>query len=201
MAGRKFRRGARWQLLRIDSSKRYLNAGCGPNPLANFINLDYCWRPGIDLCWDLTQGLPLASASLEGLYCEHCLDHFSRPVALKIMREFHRVLKPGATVRVVVPDAELYIDLYLRAREGEKVAFPYVENPGPSFAPIDPMNRIFREHGHLYAYDAHAMGLLMLEAEFRQPAKFAFLEGRDPKLLVDTPGRRVESLYMEAMAL
>jgi hypothetical protein len=103
-------------------------------------------------------------------------------------------------VRIVVPDVELFIDLYVRARNGEPVSFPYVEDPGPSFTPVDPLNRIFRGYGHhLYAYDSHALAVLMLEAGFRQPEKRAFLEGRDAKLLVDSPERQCESLYMEAV--
>ena len=33
--------------------KTYLNVGCGPKPIDNFINLDYYWRPFVDICWDL----------------------------------------------------------------------------------------------------------------------------------------------------
>lgn len=193
-------RNSRRQLRSLDPGARYLNAGCGPKPLSDFINLDWKWGPEIERCWDLTKALPLKSGSLDGVYSEHCVEHFTRENAVKILREFHRVLRPGSIVRIVVPDVELFIDLYVRARNGEPVSFPYVEDPGPSFTPVDPLNRIFRGYGHhLYAYDAHALAVLMLEAGFRQPEKRAFLEGRDAKLLVDSPERQCESLYMEAV--
>src|SRR3712207_5871910 len=57
--------------------KEYLDIGCGPNIHRNFINLDYDWRPGIDICWDVSRRLPLADVSLKGVFTEHCLEHLS----------------------------------------------------------------------------------------------------------------------------
>ena len=53
----------------------YLDLGCGPNVHENFINLDYLWHPQIDVCWDVTRGLPWADGSLQGIFSEHCLEH------------------------------------------------------------------------------------------------------------------------------
>ena len=92
-------------------------------------------------------------------------------------------------------------DYYLRARAGEEVKFPYADYPlAPDFTPMVPMNRVFREHGHLYAYDAQTMCALLLQAKFKEPGKTKFMEGRDPQLLVDSPSREIESLYVEATA-
>src|SRR5262245_1015110 len=33
-----------------------LNIGCGARPDPRFVNLDYIWLPGVDVCWDLTNG-------------------------------------------------------------------------------------------------------------------------------------------------
>src|SRR3990167_1349141 len=70
-------RNNKLQLNFIDSTKKFLNVGCGPNFFDNFINLDYYWRPGIDLCWDITKGIPLRDRSCLGIYTEHCLEHVS----------------------------------------------------------------------------------------------------------------------------
>jgi predicted SAM-dependent methyltransferase len=151
--------------------------------------------PRIDLCWDITEGIPLPDNSLQGIYSEHCLEHFEKSVATDIVRDFHRLLKPTGTFRMVVPDAELYINLYVRARNGEVVKFPYVEG---QCLPIEPLNRIFRDDGHLYAYDFCSMQEMMLSAGFSFATKVSFMHGRDPKLLVDSAERAIESLYVEA---
>ena len=55
----------------------YFNVGCGPNVKPGFINVDYDWRPGIDICCDITRSLPAADAQLGGIFTEHCLEHLS----------------------------------------------------------------------------------------------------------------------------
>ena len=192
-------RGRRFQLRKHCLGTQYLNIGSGPNLLPDFINIDYLWMPGIDLCWDVTEGIPLPDHSIIGIFVEHCLEHFSHDTCLRVLKEFHRLLAPGGTVRVVVPDAELYINLYVQARAGKPIQFPYVNEPRPDgFMPIAPLNRIFRDHGHLYAYDAEAMISALTRAGFAQTEKTSFMKGRDPKLLVDSEERAVESLYVEA---
>jgi predicted SAM-dependent methyltransferase len=187
-------RGRNFQFRKLNEQP-YLNVGCGPKLLHGFVNLDYLWVPGIDLCWDITKGIPLPNHSLKGIFSEHCLEHFDKSVATDIVRDFHRLLKPDGTLRIVVPDAELYIDLYVKVRNGEAVKFPYVEG---KVLPIDPLNRIFREHGHLYAYDFCSMREMILSAGFSAVTRTSFMKGRDPKLLVDSPERAIESLYVEA---
>ena len=83
-----FRRASR-------SGKKLLNVGCGPNLVEAYINLDYAWRPGLDLCCDITRGIALPDGSLDGIYTEHCLEHISFQQCLKVLKEFHRLLKPG----------------------------------------------------------------------------------------------------------
>ena len=121
-------RGSKRQLRKLDKSITYLNAGCGPNPLPDFINLDYRWIPGLNLCWDLTNPLPFENGAIDGIYCEHCIEHFSRDDAAEILREFRRILKTGASLRIVVPDAELYIRLYIK-RTAKTSSFPTLTNP------------------------------------------------------------------------
>jgi len=176
----------------------YLNAGCGPNIAPGFINLDYYWRPGI-LCWDLTQALPFEDSSLKGIYCEHCLEHLTYEDAGKALREFRRVLIRGGQLRVVVPDVELYIDLYVRNRSGEKVVLPCEEELEIK-TPLFALNRIMRDHEHLYAYDFEAMRHLIEQAGFNSVIRTTFGSGSDPALLIDTPERACESLYVEALA-
>jgi predicted SAM-dependent methyltransferase len=189
-------RGRRFHISRgALRGKGYLNIGCGPYPAPGFINLDYSWSPGIDICWDITRGLPLDDASLRGVFTEHCVEHIPFEACRLVLRECARVLGPGGTLRIAVPDAELYLDLYQRAKAGEEVSFPY-QRAG-DVTPLVSVNRVFRDHGHLFAYDEQTLGALLREVGFVDVRRVGFREGRDPTLLIDRDERRVESLYME----
>ncbi len=89
--------------------KAYLDIGCGPNLHHHFINLDYTWCPGIDICWDITKPIPLPDGVLKGVYSEHCLEHVTIETAEAVLRESWRLLRPGGTLRIVMPDGELYL--------------------------------------------------------------------------------------------
>jgi predicted SAM-dependent methyltransferase len=176
----------------------YLNLGCGPNISAAFTNLDWTWRPGIDICWDLNRGVPVPPQSMTGCFTEHCLEHLDFEVALATLREIFRVLKSGGTARIVVPDPEIYIDEYVKHRNGEPTAIPLV-TPELEPTPMMSLNRVFRQFGHKFAWDFETLELFLRRTGFVGIRRQTFRNGRDPVLLIDTPERRVESLYVEAV--
>jgi hypothetical protein len=64
--------------------------------------------------------------------------------------------------------------------------------------PMMSVNRIFQEFTHMFIYDEATMRLVMQQAGFVDIKRSSFMKGRDPKLLLDSEVRAVESLYMEA---
>lgn len=178
---------------------KLLHVGCGSNIYGGFINLDYTWQPGVDICCDITKGIPLATGSMNGVYTEHCLEHISFGDCSAVLREFRRLLTPGGMLRVVVPDAELFVELYCQARNGAPVSFPYTQR-FPNFTAMMHINRIFRDHGHLYAYDFETMKRHLESAGFSQVARVSFREGGRAELLIDSEYRACESMYIEAIA-
>jgi predicted SAM-dependent methyltransferase len=179
----------------------YLDIGCGSNVGPGCLNLDYVWQPGVDLCWDVTRGLPLADASLRGIYTEHCLEHLPMPAMFDLLRECRRVLQPSGLLRIVVPDGEIYLSRYVETLAGAASApLPYAESDRfrGRYTPMLSVNRIFRDHGHQFIYDFATMRLLLEEADFANITKQGFRQGADPVLLRDTADREIESLYVEA---
>jgi len=194
-------RNSKWQIRNLKKDKQYLNVGCGPNLDDRFINMDYQWRPGMDLCWDITKGIPLQSSSIKGIYTEHCLEHITFEQTQVVLAEFYRMLKSGGIVRIIVPDAELYIDLYTRSKRGESVSFPYVtdKEKNDGFSPIMSVNRVFRGHEHLYAYDFDCLSLMLRQTGFERISKENYRNGSDDILLIDSETRKIESVYVEAV--
>ena len=195
-------RNSRKQLSKASyRDKELINIGCGSNIDKKFFNVDYQWRPGLDLCWDITKGIPLESGLFKGAYTEHCLEHISFSEAKDVLKEINRLLVPKGVLRIIVPDAELYLDLYQRHKLGELVSFPYVteEDLERGFSPIMSVNRVFREHGHLYAYDFDCLSLMLKESGFVDIRKEHYKVGRAKDLLIDSESRKIESLYIEAI--
>jgi predicted SAM-dependent methyltransferase len=179
----------------------YLDLGCGPNIDPAFCNLDFRWRPGVDVCWDATRGLPFSDAYVSGIFTEHMLEHVELKLALQILRECRRVLRVGGVLRIVVPDGELYLSEYAKHLAGDAINMPYAEDDKSDFEIVTPMvsiNRIFRSHGHKFIWDYETLRMALRDAGFTRVERRAFGVGLDSKLLRDSPIRQVESLYVEA---
>lgn len=164
------------------------------------------------MCWDVTKGIPLPTGSVNGVFAEHMLEHFEWQDVLKtILPEIKRLLKSGGTVRISVPDAEMAIDQYVRAKEAGETSKPWNmppnEQPGRlHLTPMGLVNNTFRRiyepyiMGHKFAYDFQTLEHFLFLTGFVDIKRAAYMEGRDPKLLVDYRKRADESVYVEASA-
>ena len=178
-----------------------LDVGCGKNSHAQNINLDYDWYAGIDVCCDITRGLPFQNGYVGGIFTEHCIEHIRFDDALFVFREFYRIIAPGAWVRIVVPDLELYVDRYDAFRTTGTLSMPNTKGDVRQdgiYSPAMSINRIFREHGHRFIYDFATLNAMLETVGFVEIRKAKFGESQDSRLLLDTPTREIESLYVEA---
>jgi predicted SAM-dependent methyltransferase len=94
-----------------------LNVGCGERLAKGWLNIDFHSSDPHVVRVNLLRGLPYPDASFEAVYSSHVMEHFSRETAARLLREMHRVLKPGGIVRVVVPDLEQSCREYLRVMD------------------------------------------------------------------------------------
>ena len=97
--------------------KRYLNLGCGDrfHPAWTNVDLAPC-APGI-IKHNLNQALPFDDDGFDAVYLSHVLEHFEPNAGLRLLAECHRVCAPGGVLRVVVPDLEMIVRLYLKYLE------------------------------------------------------------------------------------
>lgn len=177
---------------------KFLNIGCGKKMIDHTINLNYEWYPKIDLAWDVVKWkLPFQEGHLSGIYTEHVLEHLPPSCLPDVLQEWRRCLKPGGGLRVLVPDAELYLRTYCKIKDGIDEKFPYHMDDA---TPMDHVNRVFRSFEHLYAYDFETMAKLLGEAGFVDIQKCGHQEGRVRELLLDSDEREAESLRIECFA-
>ena len=183
-----------------------MDLGCGRNCHPELINLDYLWHPEVDVCWDIQTGIPFPDGKLKGIFTEHCLEHFPIAKAFYLLKECRRILRPGGILRIVVPDAGMYLERYYeRSRKKSAELFPFEAKEffEGFYTPILSVNRIYyqdREQafGHRTMFDFALMEKLLRKAGFEKVEQKKYRKGEDPILLVDTESRKVESLYIEA---
>ena len=89
-----------------------LHLGCGwRNFGLDWIHIDGGEYDHLDYN-DITD-LPFADNAVELIYASHVLEYFDRTQVLKVLTEWHRVLKPGGVLRLGVPDFEAMAKLYV----------------------------------------------------------------------------------------
>lgn len=130
----------------------FLDLGSGDRKgSGNWITVDM--TPGCDLFWDLRLGIPFADASVSKVYSSHLLEHLSYADGQSLLAESVRVLKPGGSFSIAVPNARLYIEGYLGQRELPDAYFGW----RPAFnatTSIDALNYVAYMAGeHKYMFD------------------------------------------------
>lgn len=79
-----------------------IDLGCGVNARKGFYAVDHLDMDGIDIVADLNQPLHLLPDNCcEHIYSRHSLEHVKEFIPL--MREIHRIARPGATIEIIVP--------------------------------------------------------------------------------------------------
>ena len=121
------------------------NLGCGVHFHPDWDNYDFAaMRSGVRPI-DLIQPLPFPEASYGVCYMSHVLEHLPRQRAPRLLSEVLNALKPGGVLRVVVPDLEMIVRLYLSeldaAASGDKEAA--LRHEWMTLELIDQMTRTF----------------------------------------------------------
>jgi predicted SAM-dependent methyltransferase len=181
-----------------------VHLGCGNAVLADWINVD-CYppprKPGREiLTLDMRRGLPFASGSVQAVFTEHFLEHLPfETVRTVIVPEMYRILKPGGSVRIGVPNGAYFIEQYVASRAGREDQV-FTENRRGS-TPMMMLNDIAHSFGHYFVYDFETLGMILADGGFSdvrrcppQETGFTHFAGLDR---VD-PWRHAMTLYVEA---
>jgi predicted SAM-dependent methyltransferase len=85
-------------------SLRRVHVGCGGNYMDGFVNIDGNYQRRVDYVLDVRAGMPFGTGTIDFIYSCHMLEHVYLYDAMKILREWLRVLSPNGYVRLVLPD-------------------------------------------------------------------------------------------------
>jgi len=89
-----------------------INLGCGNTNHPKFINVDGYPYPHVHFVHRIDK-LPMFKDNFADLiYASHCLEHFKYKYIGKVLDEWFRILKPGAVLRLSVPDFDKLLDIF-----------------------------------------------------------------------------------------
>ena len=96
----------------------YINLACGSVFLdnSNWINFDYSSSSKAVKKANLLKRLPLKREIADLVYSSHFLEHIPYSKVTDFLNEILRILKPGGTVRLVLPDLENMANSYVNLR-------------------------------------------------------------------------------------
>lgn len=151
------------------------------------------WNPNI-LIHDVRKRLPFSDDTIDVIYSSHMLEHLYLEEAKRLLKECHRVLKPGGIVRMVVPDLQSIVMEYVSRRtNGTAAAGSEQLNPGdqvnarlmlrssqpPSGGWIYGTYSAVKDfHSHKWMYDADSLISHIRAAGFTEVSERQFQESR-----------------------
>jgi predicted SAM-dependent methyltransferase len=146
-----------------------------------------------DIFWDLRNGIPFPDESIKKIYSSHFFEHLTFKDTQKFLDECKRVLIPGGTFSICVPNAKLYIELYLNPDPVRREQFLGYKPADNSTTAIDFLNYTAYMDGlHKYMFDEENLLYILESKHFRNVRLRSF----DPD--IDMKARDFESIYAEA---
>lgn len=180
-----------------------VNIGSGGKGLAGWLNVELIRMRDTTLCLDVRRRLPLADSTVGRLFAEHVVEHMDFKSDIpRVLEDWHRVMQPGARLRIVVPDARRFAQAYCSGRNDlwRELGWDLEKLPSDIYTPMHVMNHIFHQGGeHLFAYDFETLAWILRRAGFHTIEQMSYRTSRDPKLAIDQPNHELYSLYVEAV--
>jgi predicted SAM-dependent methyltransferase len=89
-----------------------LHLGCGKRFIPGFIHIDKSNMKHIDYVTEVDNLSMFNDDSVDLIYASHVLEYYSYFECIDVLKEWYRVLKPNAILRLSVPDFDKLINVY-----------------------------------------------------------------------------------------
>ena len=169
------------QAVATASGPVWVNVGAGTVVLRGWINTDVRWRS--DMYLDLTKPWPVPPGSVDRIYADNVIEHFSLEAARDVLRHCYSALRPGGAVRFATPDLERTARAYL---EDPALTAAHLERHRrhgyPAEHPADLLRVTYAYHGHHegYIFDWNALSSELTTAGFVDVRRYETGQSDDP---------------------
>lgn len=180
---------------RLSNDHMKLNLGCGDKILPGYVNVDAASsRAGHkpDVLCDLRRLATFEDDTADEILAVHVIEHFWRWEVVAVLREWIRVLKPGAALILECPNLQSACEEFLRdpdtgsgpGPEGQRTMWVFYGDPRWQ----DPLMV------HRWGYTPRSLAKVMEQAglvDMRQePAQFKQREPRDMRIVGFKAGKK-----------
>ncbi|MBA3588105.1 methyltransferase domain-containing protein [Methylibium sp.] len=141
-----------------------LHLGCGRRFIPGFVHLDAIDFPHVNHVRNVDDLSCFDADSCDLIYACHIVEHFTRTQVGTVLREWGRVLRPGGTLRIAVPDFEAICEVYTRTKDLRLVI-------GPVFGRQDHQHNF-----HYSAFDFDAARQLLEDCGFTDVRRYDWRE-------------------------
>ncbi|HEY4197892.1 MAG TPA: methyltransferase domain-containing protein, partial [Mucilaginibacter sp.] len=127
---------------------------------------------------DVTKPFPIPDNSFDFIFTEHHIEHVAYKNAVFMLKESHRILKPGGVIRITTPDLKNSISDYLNNDASKKG----IDRPNEfllsgfykavNYMPVDDyvnahgINDMFYNYEHQFIYDFESLKRVLQNAGF-----------------------------------
>lgn len=187
-----------------------LHLGCGTHLKLGWINIDafnglllpvYLGTSPVYVRYDLRRGLsPLGDSSCSYIYSAHFFEHLDYTEIKCLLDDCSRVLEPGGTFRIVLPDI---VECFKKYLSNDKDFFNLLKSNtiDPSLSDDELSNNDYLTYSaicqgqHKYIFDIEKLEILFRKFGFTKFSVSEFNEDLD----MNTETRKRYSFYMEAI--
>lgn len=100
--------------------ERRLEIGPGPRRVPAFETINVVWGRDVDYIGDASKKMPFPSGSFVLVYASHVLEHIPWYHAPSVIKEWVRILKPGGSIEIWIPNGLLIAQTFVNAELGVK---------------------------------------------------------------------------------
>ncbi len=133
-----------------------LNLGSRDRKIPGFLNMDIDAHEGVDIVGDVSDLSRFEDGSVHQVFASNVLEHFPHPQTLSVLKEWHRVLRPGGILFVSVPDFARAVEIYKHLGLEDWIQNFICGDQG------------YKTAFHYAIFDDHRLRDLVLKAGFRE---------------------------------
>ena len=127
-----------------------IHVGCWTRDIPGFINVDIVDLPHIHYKTGIDDLSMFDNEVADLIYSSHNFEYFDRIEAVKVLKEWARVLRSGGTLRIAVPDFDRLLDVYKATNTLERILGPLF-----GYMPVNtPDGEKVLYHKTVYNYDS-----------------------------------------------